>query len=124
MLHAHQMGQSVRRDMHKMKAFLRFRTLDAGTPHSLQLAWFEPTHHIVETVAPWFAKRSPQQRWVILTPDRSVQWDTQQLHYGPGLRRDAAPTPDAPDAVWLTAYESVFGKRPSTPAPEEAGAPT
>jgi uracil-DNA glycosylase len=124
MLHAHQMGQSVRRDMHKMKAFLRFRTLNTGTAESLQLAWFEPVHHIVETVAPWFAKRSPQSVWVILTPERSVQWDTRQLHFGPGLRRDAAPAPDAPDAAWLTAYESVFGARPFTPPHEEEGAAT
>jgi uracil-DNA glycosylase len=119
MLHAHQMGQSVRRDMHKMKAFLRFRTLNAGTPDELQLAWFEPVHHIVESVAPWFAKRSPQQRWVILTPERSVQWDTQQLHFGPGLRRGTSPAPDAPDAAWLAAYESVFGARPAAALQED-----
>jgi uracil-DNA glycosylase len=113
MLHAHQMGQSVRRDIHKMKAFLRFRPLNAG-PDEIQLAWFEPVHHIVESVAPWFAKRTPQQRWVILTPERSVQWDTQQLHFGPGLRRDAAPAPDAPDAAWLAAYDHVFGARRAT----------
>jgi probable DNA metabolism protein len=124
MLHAHQMGQSVRRDIHKMKAFLRFRTLNAGARGEFQLAWFEPVHHIVETVAPWFAKRSPQQRWVILTPERSVQWDSQQLHFGPGLRRDAAPAPDAPDAAWLAAYESVFGARPTPALHEEDGAAT
>src|SRR3954471_4782665 len=40
MLHAHQMGQSVRRDMHKMKAFLRFRPVSDGQGQSLHLAWF------------------------------------------------------------------------------------
>jgi uracil-DNA glycosylase len=88
----------------------------------LQLAWFEPVHHIVETVAPWFAKRSPEQRWVILTPERSVQWDSRQLHFGPGLRRDAAPAPDAPDPAWLTAYENTFGARTATALHEEDGA--
>ena len=34
MLHAHQMGQAVRRDMHKMKAFLRFRTVHDGQAES------------------------------------------------------------------------------------------
>src|SRR4051794_32034424 len=69
MLHAHQMGQAVRRDMHKMKAFLRFRTVhDEAGP--LQMAWFDPVHHIVEAAAPWFARRSPQTRWAILTPER------------------------------------------------------
>src|SRR5690349_4311553 len=30
MLHAHQMGQSVRRDLHKMKAFVHFQTMQDG----------------------------------------------------------------------------------------------
>jgi probable DNA metabolism protein len=108
MLHAHQMGQSVRRDMHKMKAFLRFRTVhDEGGP--LQLAWFDPAHHIVEAAAPWFARRSPQTRWAIMTPERSVEWDTRQLHFGPGLKRVHAPRSDADDAAWLACYEQVLG---------------
>src|SRR6185369_3884188 len=60
MLHAHQMGQAVRRDMHKMKAFLRFRSVQGDEGGPLQMAWFDPVHHIVEAVAPWFARRSPQ----------------------------------------------------------------
>ena len=56
MLHAHQMGQSVRRDLHKMKAFLRFRAIDDGQPEPLHLAWFEPAHHIVEAAFKAFAR--------------------------------------------------------------------
>src|SRR5512133_610018 len=85
MLHAHQMAQAVRRDLHKMKAFLRFRSVDDGQSPPLQLAWFDPAHHIVEAVAPWFVKRFPQVRWAILTPERSVECDGRQLHFGPGL---------------------------------------
>jgi probable DNA metabolism protein len=110
MLHAHQMGQAVRRDMHKMKAFLRFRTAHDGQGEALQLAWFDPTHHIVEAVAPWFAKRSPQPRWAILTPERSVEWDSGQLHFGPGLQRTDAPLPDADDSAWLACYQRVLGE--------------
>ncbi|MEO5671238.1 MAG: TIGR03915 family putative DNA repair protein [Ramlibacter sp.] len=111
MLHAHQMGQAVRRDMHKMKAFLRFRQVREDDGASMQLAWFEPTHHIVEAVAPWFAKRSPQAPWAILTPQRSVEWDGGHLRYGPGVPRDKAPTPDASDAAWLTSYKGVFRRQ-------------
>ena len=121
MLHAHQMGQAVRRDMHKMKAFLRFRSVRDGQEPPLQLAWFEPHHHIVEAVAPWFAKRTPQPRWVILTPQRCVQWDGQQLHYGPGVPRKQAPGNDASDAAWLACYEAVFSGQPK-PALQESGA--
>lgn len=70
MLDAHQMAQAVRRDMHRMKAFLRWRPVDDGQAPPLQLAWYEPAHHIVEAVAPWFVTRLWQARWAILTPDR------------------------------------------------------
>lgn len=111
MLHAHQMGQAVRRDIHKMKAFLRFNAVDDGRAPPLQLAWFEPTHHIVEAVAPWFAKRSRDARWAILTPQRSVECDGRRLHFAPGLPRHEAPGPDAPGGEWLAGYRRVFGAR-------------
>ena len=42
-----QMRKAVRRDLHKMHAFLRFRRVeDSGTERFV--AWFEPDHHIVE----------------------------------------------------------------------------
>ena len=120
MLHAHQMGQAVRRDLHKMKAFLRFRPFDAGGTEPLHMAWFEPAHHIVEAVAPWFAKRSPQMRWAIFTPERSVECDGRQLHFGPGLARADAPGAEAPEREWLDCYRRVFAAREPHPQ-EQAG---
>ena len=111
MLHAHQMGQAVRRDLHKMKAFLRFRPVHDGGTEPIQIAWFEPAHHIVEAVAPWFAKRSPMMRWAILSPDRSVECDGRQLHFAPGLPRAEAPAPDAGEETWRACYYKVFGTR-------------
>jgi DNA polymerase len=110
MLHAHQMAQAVRRDVHKIKALLRFRAIDDGQQQPLQLAWFEPAHHIVEAVAPWFVKRYGQTRWAILTPDRSVESDGRRLHFGPGLPRVQAPPHDAPDEIWLARYRGVLGR--------------
>jgi len=121
MLHAHQMGQAVRRDLHKMKAFVRFRPLHDGQPEPLQMAWFEPAHHIVEAAAPWFAARSPQVRWAIVTPERSVECDGRQFHFAPGLPRAQAPAPDAPDSVWLACYQRVFA--PQHGASPEEGIP-
>ena len=121
MLHAHQMAQAVRRDLHKMKALLRFRSIDDGQVPPLQLAWFEPTHHIVEAVAPWFVKHMPQARWAILTPNRSVECDGRRLHFGPGLPRSRAPSSDAPDAVWLAGYRGVLAMD-RDPAPQHPGA--
>jgi probable DNA metabolism protein len=124
MLHAHQMGQAVRRDLHKMKAFLRFRPIDDGTPEPLQVAWFEPAHHIVEAVAPWFARRSPQMRWAIFTPERSVECDGRQLHFAPGLPRGEAPASEAPEQEWLACYRRVFGARARAAVPQDQAANT
>lgn len=109
MLLAQQMGQSVRRDMHKMKAFVRFRPVpDEARGDVLHMAWFEPSHHIVEAVAPWFAKRFAGMRWAILTPERSVEWDGEHLHFGPGASKDETPAADAGEQLWLTYYQSIF----------------
>ena len=114
MLTAQQMGQAVRRDLHKMKAFVRLRPMaeDISEP-PLHLAWFEPTHHIVEAAAPWFVRRSPQQRWAILTPERSVRWSptSERLEFGPGLGGPHVQHPD--DQFLLDAYRGIFSARDS-----------
>jgi probable DNA metabolism protein len=115
MLAAQQMGQAVRRDLHKMKAFLRFRPVaengDAREP--LNLGWFEPMHHIVEAAAPWFVRRYAAQRWAILTPERSVRWApaTERLEFGPGLSSRGTHVPHPDDAFLLDGYLSIFGGR-------------
>lgn len=111
MLQAHQLGQSVRRDIQKMKAFVKFGAVHGSAAQPVQVAWYEPTHHIVEAIAPWFAKRMPQQRWIIFTPERSVECDGRKLHFGCGLARAEAPGPEAPDAAWMDCYRRVFGER-------------
>jgi len=106
---AQQMAQAVRRDMHKMTAFVRFRAVDEGEGQEpLHVAWFEPEHHIVEATAPFFMRRFAAMRWAILTPERSVHWNGEQLAFGPGGRRDQAPPADAGEALWLTYYRSIF----------------
>ena len=106
---AQHMAQSVRRDMHKMKAFVRFRTIEREDEKPpLHVAWFEPDHHIVEAVAPFFMRRFTQMEWAILTPERSVHWDGARLHFGPGGEARDAPLPDAGEALWLTYYANIF----------------
>ena len=106
---AQHMAQAVRRDMHKMKAFVRFRTVaDEAGAEPLHVAWFEPEHHIVEATAPFFARRFTNMRWAILTPERSVRWNEGELAFGPGGRREDAPPADAGEALWLTYYKNIF----------------
>ena len=102
------LARAVQREQHKMKAFLRFRTVDDGGASPLHVAWFEPAHHVVEAVAPFLARRFAQMRWAVLTPERSVRWDGARLEFGPGARREDAPPADAGEALWLTYYASIF----------------
>ena len=115
MLTAQQMGQAVRRDLHKIKAFLRFRPVHDGAAGEpvLNLGWFEPTHHILEAAAPWFVRRHGQLRWAILTPERSVRWTpaSQRLAFGPGVPGAPAHVPHPDDAFLLAGYRGVFGGR-------------
>jgi probable DNA metabolism protein len=106
-----QMARAVRRDMHKMTAFVRFRPLGEPTDDGwgvTHVAWFEPVHHIVAATAPFFARRFAQMPWAILTPERSVRWDGKRLAFGPGARREDAPGADAGEKLWLTYYENIF----------------
>lgn len=104
---ANAMEKSVRRDMHKMKAFVRFREAPFTNPRQL-IAWFEPEHHIVEAVAPFFMRRFSSQHWSILTPQRSAHWDLHALSFGPGAHRSEAPAEDAAESLWLSYYASIF----------------
>ena len=61
------MEKSVRRDMHKMTAFLRFRAGRATTAASTYVAWFEPEHHILRRVADFL--RRPLRRDALVDPD-------------------------------------------------------
>ncbi len=110
------MAQAVRRDIQKMKTLLHFKPVaeggQDGPGDTLQLAWFEPDHHVVEAVAPYFARRLAQLRWAILTPGRSVRWQEDLLEFGPGVPQPHRPAGDATDDQWLACYEQVFGAAP------------
>jgi probable DNA metabolism protein len=110
MLQAQQMAHAVRRDIHKMRAFLRFREVpEPEAPGGvLHVAWFEPEHHIVEANAPWFMRRFAQMHWAILTPERCVSWNGHELHYGDGAQRSQAPAADDGERLWLTYYQNIF----------------
>lgn len=98
--------KQVRRDCHKMKAFVRFRrTEDELGEHFI--AWHRPDHPIVRRVAPFFSRRFAGMRWTILTPRESVHWDGQTLQYGPGAPGEALAG-DELEAVWKTYYANTF----------------
>ncbi|MEM1229628.1 MAG: UdgX family uracil-DNA binding protein [Pseudomonadota bacterium] len=101
---------AVARDVHKMKAFVRFKELSssAGEP-TRYVAWFEPEHHIVEYASGFFRRRFANMRWSILTPERCAHWDgAAELRFSPGVSRAQAPTSDRLDDAWRTYFASIF----------------
>ncbi|MET0384595.1 MAG: UdgX family uracil-DNA binding protein [Polyangiales bacterium] len=99
--------QSVRKDEHRMHAFVRFRklTLDGADRY---VAWFAPEHHIVRLAAPFFQRRFANMVWSILTPDESAHWDGATLVYGPGAPRAAAPDADQLEELFRTYYGATY----------------
>ena len=87
----HAMAKAVRREGHKLRAFVRFRLVGGGTAHERYVAWFEPEQDVVEREAPFFARRFPAMRWSILTPGVAAHWDGESLRYAPGVSRLDAP---------------------------------
>lgn len=108
MQQAQHMAHAVRRDIHKMKANLKLRSLHDAGGHELQMACYEPAHHIMEAVAPWFAKRIAAPRWAIFTKDRTARLEDGQLLFGPGVACEQMPPAEAPDAEWLDCYQRVY----------------
>jgi DNA polymerase len=102
------MASAVRRDSHKMKAFLRFRTVPGTDGVERFLAWFEPDHFVLDRVAPFLVRRFTGMIWGVVTPDRSAHWDGQDLVFGPGGRKSDVPASDGLEDAWRTYYESIF----------------
>ena len=101
------LDKGVRRDVHKMRAFVRFREVEDPEGEHFA-AWFEPEHHIVRLNSGFFMRRFAQMRWSILTPELCVHWDTEALTYTPGAVKADAPDGDPIEAVWKTYYSHIF----------------
>ncbi len=101
------LAQAVRRDTHKMRAFLRFREV-AQQGATRYVAWFEPSHFIVEANAPFFVRRFAGMVWSILTPYRSAHWNGEALSFGPGARPEDVPDDDRLEEYWRAYFSSIF----------------
>jgi DNA polymerase len=101
------MAKAVRRDEHKMHAFVRFREIGRD-PKSRYVGWFEPEHHIVELAAPFFARRFADMAWSILTPDVCAHWDGHAVSFTPGVSKSDAPSEDRLEETWRSYYASIF----------------
>jgi len=100
-------AKAVRREKHKMKAFVRFREV-AGPDGAVFIAWFEPEHDVLPQVVPFFVRRFAGMRWSVLTPMRSAHWDGETLTLGQGAQRSDAPAGDALEDLWRTYFANIF----------------
>jgi len=99
--------RQVRRDVHRMHAFVRFRKCTSNDTEWF-VAWYRPDHRILHLAVPFFVQRYKIMCWSILTPDESVMWNRDELLYGPGTACGAAPEGDALEQMWLTYYRSTY----------------
>ena len=101
------MAKSVRRDIHKMHAFVRFRELPAEGPRRAFAAWFEPEHDTLEPGSRFFVKRFTDMDWIIATPRLTAHFRDGALSFGPGRMRPDIPE-DASEALWATYFANIF----------------
>ena len=105
-LRLNRMAQQVRRDIHKMHAFVRFRrvTVD-GTDR--YVAWHRPDHLIVRAAARFFVNRFASMQWSILTPDTCAHWDGIGLRFTQGVETPP-PINDPTEETWRAYYAAIF----------------
>ena len=102
------LARTVRRDIHKMRAFLRFRAVCEADGSEHFIAWFEPQHHILRASAGFFVNRFANMQWSILTPAGSLHRDGETLREGPPARREDGPAGDPAEQLWKSYYASIF----------------
>lgn len=109
-----QFDKNVRRDSHKMHAFVRFRLVEnplkanEETADEHYVAWFEPEHHIVRANAGFFKRRFANMKWSILTPKGCIHWDGKIMSQSAPAERSDAPSGDQIEDLWLKYYASTF----------------
>lgn len=102
-----QMDKQIRRDMHKTKAFVRFRKIDDdGEEH--YVAWHKPDHKILSLVAPFFKTRFSVMKWTIMTPVETMIWDGEKISFAKGLPKSEVPQEDKLEDLWRDYYRATF----------------
>ncbi|WP_343067892.1 UdgX family uracil-DNA binding protein [Sulfitobacter aestuariivivens] len=103
-----EMAKNIRRDRHKMRAFVRFREVtEPGANRRRFVAWFEPDHRIEELNASFFARRFADMDWAIVTPEVTTTFKDGTLSFNavasvpPDIRDDT-------EELWRTYYANIF----------------
>lgn len=101
-------AKNIRRDMHKMKAFVRFRDVTpTGANRRAFLSWFEPDHRIEELIAPFFTRRFGDMDWVIVTPHVTTRFKGGALGLE-AVKSARLDLNDETEELWKTYYANIF----------------
>ena len=97
----------VRRDIHKMHAFVRFReqSVDGAQVYT---SWFEPQHFILRRAMPFFVDRFNKMNWLIATPIGTAHSDRDHLSFGPPVAKPKQGNDAVLDDLWLTYFKTTF----------------
>ena len=101
--------KAVRRDAHKMKAFVRFKKyVDEKEAQEYYLAWYKPDHDIARLVAGFFKRRFAVMQWTIMTPGCTVSWNGTELIFSAGVPSNINHIEDQLENLWCTYYRAIF----------------
>lgn len=100
-------AKSVRRDIHKMHAFVRFKKVEINGRETY-VAWHKPEHQCLELAASFFVRRFGDKPWSIFTPDLSAHWNLEELSFSEGMPHNEFEHTDSFDEIWTTYYKSIF----------------
>jgi probable DNA metabolism protein len=100
-------AKTVRRAIHKMHAFVRFREVEGEGGRRAFMAWFEPDHPVVEAASSFFARRFGDMDWAILTPQITASFVNGVLRHDLTLPGTTLPE-DATEGLWRTYYANIF----------------
>jgi DNA polymerase len=110
------MRKAVKRDIHKMHAYVRLRQIETAPGEAERYAaWFEPDHFILEAATPFFVERFRAMLWTIVTPIGTAAWDGVELRFDPPGTRADVPADDKFEAGWTGYYESTFNPARANP---------
>ncbi len=99
--------KGVRRDIHKMHAFVRFSPEKLESGEERLIAWYEPLHGILEIGTPFFARRFGASFWKIITPQGSASWDKSKLTFDYTEKQKPSRN-DSVEELWKDYYGSIF----------------
>lgn len=84
--------QAVQAETSRLRDLLRFHK---QSDRSELIAFFEPTHYVIEANSDFFQRLQADQSWLLITPYRSLKVNGQQKIFGPGFSSNPLKNHDA-----------------------------